>query len=131
MKNTPLASILQKLFFLVISISSFCSLAAQQKAPAYPLITHDPYFSIWSVSDTLNTSATRHWTGTEQSLLGMLQVDGKVYRFLGREDKPYKQVLPTADLQDYTVKYTEEIVDSNWINVNYDDAGWKTGSAPF
>ena len=42
------------------------------KAPAYPLITHDPYFSIWSNTDKLNESVTHHWTGAEQSLVGIV-----------------------------------------------------------
>src|SRR5437868_14968663 len=104
---------MKKIFLLINSCFVFLFVSAQlSKAPAYPLITHDPYFSIWSFTDTLNASATRHWTGAEHSLLGMLQVDGKIYRFLGREDKPYKQVLPTSEIQDYTVKYTEDTPDS-------------------
>lgn len=120
-----------KLILFAFAILSVGFLRAQQKAPAYPLITHDPYFSIWSMTDTLNASATRHWTGTEHSLIGMLKVDGKIYRFLGREDRPYNQLIATSDIGDYTVKFTEEINDSTWMSPSFDDASWKTGAAPF
>ena len=131
MKKTQNTKTIQIIILAGLTMFSFGSVAAQQKAPAYPLITHDPYFSIWSVTDTLNASSTRHWTGAEQSLLGMLKVDGKIYRFLGREDKPYNQVIATSDMGDYTVKFTEENNDSSWMNSSFDDAGWKTGAAPF
>lgn len=50
--------------------------------PAYPLVVHDPYFSIWSCSDLLADSYPCHWTGEKQTLSGLIRIDGKTYRFL-------------------------------------------------
>lgn len=51
---------------------------------AVPLITVDPYFTVWADGDHLYDDFTRHWTGKRQSLTGMIEVDGRVYRFLGK-----------------------------------------------
>jgi len=56
---------------------------AQQRPPATPLITHDPYFSIWSTTDKLTYSETTHWTGARQPIAGIVRIDGKPYRFMG------------------------------------------------
>ena len=53
------------------------------RAPAVPLITVDPYFSIWAPDTTLNVARTMHWTGKNNQLLGTVTVDGKEYAFLG------------------------------------------------
>ena len=69
---------------LSLGLLIFNILSAQNvRPPAYPLITHDPYFSIWSFSDQLNNSSTRHWTGKNHPLEGFLTVDGISYQFLG------------------------------------------------
>ena len=54
------------------------------RLPAVPLITHDPMFSIWSITDVPTGEDTVHWTGIKKLLRGVITVDGVRYRFLGR-----------------------------------------------
>ncbi|MBR5314049.1 MAG: DUF4965 domain-containing protein [Clostridia bacterium] len=51
--------------------------------PAVPLITHDPFFSIWDCGYTPTSSDTRHWSGVEKRLRGTISVDGYKMSFLG------------------------------------------------
>jgi hypothetical protein len=73
----------------ILSLLAACCLGAcagwsQQRSPATPLVTHDPYFSIWSASDQLTGSDTTHWTGSPQPIAGIARIDGKAFRFMGR-----------------------------------------------
>ena len=54
------------------------------RAPAFPLITVDPYFSVWSFADKLYDDVPRHWTGKRQYMTGIITVDGRPLRFMGR-----------------------------------------------
>ena len=54
------------------------------RLPAFPLITHDPMFSIWSNADVPTAEDTIHWSGAKKKLRGVITIDGVRYRFLGR-----------------------------------------------
>ncbi len=123
MKRTFLFLILYFLFLIPFSQVT--------KAPAYPLITHDPYFSIWSFGDKLNESATRHWTGKDHSIVGIIRVDGKAYNFLGLPEMPEKNILPAGESIPYDCKFTAEDPGNDWMKESYQAKNWKEGRTPF
>ena len=92
----------------VFSCLSVAVSFAQQRVPATPLITHDPYFSIWSTTDKLTESDTTHWTGKPQPLTGIARIDGKPYRFMGKrpdEAPAMEQVESTVEATHTTYRF--------------------------
>ena len=79
--------------------------ASRLRAPAYPLVTIDPYTNVWSMTDTLYADDTRHWTGRQQPLTGVLSVDGKDYRFMGRDFRYMEMLVPNAEWGKWEGKY--------------------------
>jgi hypothetical protein len=99
---------LNRLIAIIFLSGASSTVVAQQdttailRAPATPLVVHDPYFSIWSDSDSLTNGPTRHWTGVVHALNGIVRVDGKNYRYLGNADRripalveTYRKITPT------------------------------------
>jgi hypothetical protein len=66
------------------------------RPPAVPLVTHDPYFSIWSFGDELAGSWPKHWTGAVHALCSVVRVDGQGYRLVGMEPKDVPAAKQTA-----------------------------------
>lgn len=120
------------LLLCMAALGHLSPFAQVQRAPAYPLLVNDPYFSVWSFDDTLFASPTRHWTGSEHPLVGMLRVDGKTYRFMGRPDVPLETVLPTASESSWTGRFTTIAPRSAlWTQPVFDDRKWSAGPAQF
>src|SRR5689334_14649144 len=80
------------LLITTIAWTSAELVVAQQQinvpAPTTPLITCDPYFSVWSTGKKLTDKPTTHWTGKPHRLVGIIAIDGVAHRFLG--DEPQK-----------------------------------------
>ena len=58
-------------------------MARFDRLPAIPLITSDPYLSIWMPADNLTDADTIHWSGPVKPITGCLTVDGASARYLG------------------------------------------------
>ena len=80
----------------------------QLRAPAFPLITVDPFFSIWSATDRLTDSETVHWTGFSNVINAVATIDGKPYRFMGNDGTVPAMTQVARDMNAVTTTYTFE-----------------------
>jgi len=128
------------LMLLMLSMAMLASAASKPKvpakemklrAPAVPLITSDPYLSIWSPSNELFESTTQHWTGKNQPLIGAIRVDGVTYRFLGKEELSLFSILPMSDEGGWNATYVVDQPQTDWTNVSFNDQAWKKGRGNF
>ena len=121
---------MKKLFLLFVALCSVSAFAQVNKVPATPLVVHDPYFSIWSTTDQLNESVTKHWTGAEQSLVGIVKVDGQYYNFLGQPVYPPETLLAPGANKPADCYYTERKPGKSWMNENFNPEEWMQGKLP-
>lgn len=83
---------------------------------AVPLITVDPFFSVWSCADRLYDDCTRHWTEIPAPLAIGLVIDG-IYWSMGTTETnfaPYRMKMTQTDLtvRPLTTEYTFENEDA-------------------
>ena len=80
-----------------------------ERAASIPLITHDPFFSVWSPADKLNDTDPVHWSGIRQKIRGYLVVNGKTYCFMGDPDFLEALTQVSVDVTATATTYTFEI----------------------
>ena len=69
------------------------------RLPAIPLITSDPYLSIWMPADTMTQTDAAHWSGPVKPIRGAMTVDGAPARFLGLSEAPEAKLAGENVLQ--------------------------------
>lgn len=78
----------------------------QLRAPAVPLLTFDPYYSIWSMNDTLPGNNTKHWTGKPHRLIGRVRINEVSYCFMGEDKSSIELEQVSIRIQAMTTDYT-------------------------
>ena len=101
------------------------------RAPAYPLVTIDPFISAWSAADRLFDAPVTHWTGAEHNLIGILTVDGVPYRFLGKESPRNRFIARASDQTGWPASYMLSRPSGSWMERDYDDSSWIFGEGAF
>lgn len=72
------------------------------RAPSIPIITIDPYTSIWLPSDRLNDCDTVHWTGKDMPIRVYANIKDKEYILLGSDGKTEKAEQKSIDISAMT-----------------------------
>lgn len=101
------------------------------RAPAYPLVTIDPYTSAWSAADNLYDAGVTHWTGKDFPFIGVVKVDGTPYRFMGVETKELRTIVPTSLEADWSGSYTTDKPQGEWTSESFDDSSWSIDRGAF
>lgn len=131
-----------KIPFLLLSLATSITLSAfgnepdviknDLRAPAYPLVTIDPYMSAWSGADNLYDAPVMHWTTTDLPFIGVLKVDGVPYRFMGTETFDTDMLVPTSQQgEGWQGRYVTSRPADGWNKPDFDDSSWTAAPASF
>ena len=104
---------------------------SELRAPAYPLVTIDPFTCAWSAADNLYDAPVTHWTGAEHHLLGAVTVDGESYRFLGQAAQEKRFIANISGKQGWDAAYTLKKPAGKWMDRDYNDSRWTLSEGAF
>lgn len=96
----------------------------KMRPPATPIITIDPYFTIWSPSNTLTDTDLQHWSAKPNRIKGDVTVDGEAFRFMGTGETPaicQTGFEMTAAVTSYTFESTKIALELAFFSTPFTD----------
>lgn len=86
----------------------------EMRLPAMPLITIDPYFSVWT-QDSVQKN-TIHWSSKPNTMCAQITVDGNTFHALGHKPETLKNIpdmtVENVDIDAFSsiITYTNELI---------------------
>ena len=96
---------MRKVMIIGSLLAALPLMAGAFRPPAVPLVSVDPFFSIWSAADKLTDAETTHWSGPQMPVGVTLTADGKTWRLCGRAPEN----VPALPQTGVTVKPLESV----------------------
>ena len=76
----------------------------KMRPPCTPVITIDPYFSVWSEKDILQNTVS--WTGSPNTIRGTVTVDGTPWHFLGLGGEGENMTVESREIDAFSTTFT-------------------------
>jgi len=74
---------MKKTLSCIVLAAIVASVSAEFRPPSVPVVSCDPFFSIWSPSEDPTDSDTEIWFGAKQPICISVELDGRAYRIMG------------------------------------------------
>ena len=94
------------------------------RPPAIPIITIDPYFTVWSPSNVLTDTDLQHWSAKPNRIKGYVTIDGEKMRFMGTGEEctmPQTQFDMTAAVTSYTFECEKIRLEFSFFSTPFTD----------